>query len=106
MQVVFAGSEIIVDEDGIRLFVSRELRDHLTGMAHAVRHSQTFRGEITEATTIVTSSSRNEAGGGKKVSPREDCTPRSGVVRVVTVIIREVPLLQAACFHVAQDLCP
>ncbi len=102
VQVVAARSEIVVDEDGVRLAIFLKLGSDLVRMAHAVGHAQAVGGEIAEAAAVVASAGGDQAGGGEETAAGENRAPGRRIVTVVVFILGDVAGLQVVGFDVVR----
>src|SRR5262249_42568636 len=106
MQIIFARAEIVVYEYSVWLFVRSEFCGDLAGMPHAIRHSQTFCREITEAAAVVAAARCDETSAGQKALSRKNRATRCGVIGVVVIIVCHIARLKTASFHIVQNSWP
>src|SRR5262249_62405557 len=71
-QVLRVGSQIVVDEYGVRLHIRQELLGDLLGISHSIRHTQAFGSQVTKPAPVVTAASGNQTGGREKAPSREN----------------------------------
>src|SRR5262249_48279487 len=105
-QIIAIGTEVIVDEDAVRLTVGLEFRGNLRGIAHSIRHAQAVGREIAKPAAIVTAPGRDQTGGGQETLARQEGPRRRRISPVVTFIGCLVPRPQAACLEVRQNSRP
>src|SRR5581483_7976891 len=71
-----------------------------------VRHAETVACKIAEATAVVATARRDQAGGGEEAGSRQKVAARSWILPVVGFVIRCIAGLQLPCFNIGQDARP
>src|SRR5580700_10294513 len=105
-QILRVGSQIVVDEDGVRLRIREEFCGNLLGSSHSVRHTQTIGSQVTKTAPVVTAAGGNQTGGCEKTPARENRSAGRRVPTIVSLVGGCVFRPQTACLHVRQNPRP
>src|SRR5580692_6853380 len=105
-QVLRFGSQIVVDEDRVRLLIRQEFRGDLLGISHSIRHTQAIGSQVTKPAPVVTAAGGNQTGGSEKTSSRENRSAGYWVFAIVSLVGGRVFRPQTARLHVGQDARP
>src|SRR5258708_33734139 len=85
-QILWFRSQIVVDEDGVRLPVRQEFHGDLLGISHSIRHTQAIGSQVTKPAPVVTAAGGNQTGSREKTPSRENRSAGRRGLAIVSLV--------------------